>query len=91
MSFREVGAYTVIVVMIMNKAIARTYIAMTSITYAMKAKSLFEKQGWHSDVIRTPKDQSSGCGYSVAVRAAEHEAVGLLDRHGIPHKAAYKL
>ncbi len=68
----------------------KTYIAMTSITYAMKARTLFEKQGWHSDVIRTPKNIGTGCGYSVAVRAGEQEALALLAKNRIPYKQTYR-
>ena len=69
----------------------KTYIAMTSITYAYKAKTLFERNGIHCDVVRTPKNLGSGCGYSVAVRASSEQALALLDKHNIPHKSSYEI
>ena len=68
----------------------KTYIAMTSITYAYKAKTLFERSGIRCDVIRTPKNIGSGCGYSVAVRTTADRAAALLDKHNIPHKSSYE-
>ena len=64
---------------------------MTSITYAYKAKTLFEQHGIRCDVIRTPKNLGSGCGYSVAVRTTSEKAAALLDKHNIPHRSSYEI
>ena len=69
----------------------KTYIAMTSITYAYKAKTLFERNGIRCDVVRTPKNLGSGCGYSIAVRTDAERAAELLDKHKIPHKSSYEI
>ena len=68
----------------------KTYIAMTSITYAYKAKTLFEREGIHCDVIRTPRNIGSGCGYSIAVRTEPSTALALLDKNSIPHRSGYE-
>lgn len=67
----------------------RTLIAMTSITYAMKAKELCLKNGIRCEVVRTPKSFGSGCGYSISVRAPAEDVIALLDEHKIPHRSEY--
>ena len=69
----------------------KTYIAMTSITYAYKAKSIFDKKGIRCDVIRTPRNIGSGCGYSIAVTKETASVLALLDKHNIPHRSGYEL
>ena len=64
---------------------------MTSITYAYKAKALFDRNGIRCDVVRTPKNLGSGCGYSVSVRASAETAAALLDKNRIPHKSSYEI
>lgn len=64
---------------------------MTSITYAMKAREMFQRSGIHCDVIRTPKNLGSGCGYSIAVRTAPEKAIPMLDAAKIPHKSSYNV
>ena len=71
----------------MNKC----YVALTSITYAMKAKDMFERNGIRCDVVRTPKNIGSGCGYSVAVRTNAAKAEALLRDNRIPFKSSYVL
>ncbi len=43
-------------------------IALTSITYAIKAKNLLNSIGYYCEIERTPKDLSKGCGYSIRVK-----------------------
>lgn len=64
-------------------------IAMTSITYAMKAKALLNGMGIYCEIHRTPENLGSGCGYSILVREDPHEIAEILDVHNIPHKEAY--
>ena len=47
----------------------KSLIAMTSITYAMKAKNLLNSLKYYCEIQRTPKDLGTGCGYSIAVTA----------------------
>lgn len=67
----------------------RTLIAMTSITYAMKAKELCLKNGIRCEVVRTPKGLATGCGYSISARAPAKDVIALLDEHKIPHRSEY--
>lgn len=69
----------------------KTMIAMTSITYAMKAKELCTASGIRCDVVRTPKNIGSGCGYSLSVRGDIEKAVALFDKNRIPHKQSYEI
>ena len=62
---------------------------MSSITYAMKAKEYLSSLGYRCDVVRTPKNTGSGCGYSIAVRDDPDVIAGLLSRRGIPYKGIY--
>lgn len=64
---------------------------MTSITYAMKARDICIKNGWNCDVIRTPKNIGSGCGYSIAVRAQASSVKKLLSENNIPFKNEYQI
>ncbi len=43
-------------------------IALTSITYAMKAKKLLNSFGYYCEILRTPKKLAKGCGYSIRVK-----------------------
>ena len=67
-----------------------TLIAMTSITYAMKASELCRKNGIRCDVVRTPSNIGSGCGYSLSVRDSADRVIALLDKNRIPHKQGYE-
>lgn len=68
----------------------KTLIAMTSITYAMKAKGLLNSMGIYCEVEKTPKNVGTGCGYSIRVREAPDAVIGILDANNIPHYAAYE-
>ncbi|MCD8096352.1 MAG: DUF3343 domain-containing protein [Ruminococcus sp.] len=66
-------------------------IGMTSITYALKTQKLLKDKGLHCDVVSTPKDVGSGCGYSISLRGADPDKViALLDQNGIKHKEVYR-
>ncbi|MFT3951988.1 MAG: DUF3343 domain-containing protein [Oscillospiraceae bacterium] len=66
----------------MNKSL----IALTSITYAMKAKSLINGKGYYCEVVRTPRNLGSGCGYSIQVREKVDVILPILDAAGIRYK-----
>ncbi len=58
---------------------SKPLIMVSSITYAMKAKSLLSSYGIKSDVRRTPKHTTEhGCSYSVYVPQNTDEAEKLL-------------
>lgn len=63
---------------------------MTSITYAMKAKRLLEDKGIYCDIVRTPKNLGTGCGYSLSVRKDPRDIIRILEQNGIPHKNILK-
>ena len=62
----------------------KSLIAMTSITYAMKAKNLLNSLKYYCEIQRTPKDLGTGCGYSIAVTAPTEPAI--LEKERIPFR-----
>lgn len=65
----------------------KNLIAMTSITYAMKAKDTLNGLGYYCEIERTPKNLGSGCGYSIRVKNESDEITSILKANGIPYKA----
>lgn len=65
-------------------------IAMTSITYAMKAKALLNESRLYCEIQRTPENIGSGCGYSLRIRDDPDKIIAFLDSFNIPHKDAYE-
>ena len=64
----------------------KSLIAMTSITYAMKAKNLLNSLKYYCEIQRTPKDLGTGCGYSIAVTAPPAETTAILEKERIPFR-----
>lgn len=64
-----------------------TLLAVSSITYAMKSKKILNGMGIFCEIEKTPKNLSSGCGYSVRVRDDPDRIVGILERNGVAVKA----
>ena len=64
----------------------KSLIAMTSITYAMKAKNLLNSLKYYCEIQRTPKDLGTGCGYSIAVTAPTEERAAILEKERIPFR-----
>ena len=64
----------------------KSLIAMTSITYAMKAKNLLNSLKYYCEIQRTPKDLGTGCGYSIAVTAPPAEINAILEKERIPFR-----
>ncbi len=64
----------------------RSLIAMTSITYAMKAKNLLNSRGMRCEIMRTPRSFSTGCGYSIRIWDDVSQVLGILEAAGIPYK-----
>lgn len=67
----------------MNKHI----IAFASVTYANKAKSVFEKNGIPAEVKRTPGSLFRGCGYSVTVTGRIDRLVRIMEDNGISYRS----
>lgn len=63
-----------------------TLIAVSSITYAMKAKRILNNMGYFCEVEKTPKNLSSGCGYSIRVRDDPDLIAEILTKNGISYK-----
>lgn len=63
-----------------------TLIAVSSITYAMKAKRLLNNIGYYCEIEKTPKNLATGCGYSIRVKDDSEIISAILLRNGIAHK-----
>ena len=61
------------------------WIALSSITYANKARSYLARRGITVKVVKTPKDLQSigGCGYSMLTEHDPNTLVPLLEQAGI--------
>ena len=62
-------------------------IAFSSVTVAMKAQNVFRSEGIGTEVIRTPKNLASGCGYSLIYYGDIETAMGILEKRWIKCKA----
>lgn len=69
------------------KTTAYTLIAVSSITYAMKAKRLLNNKGYYCEIEKTPKNLSTGCGYSVRVKDDPEIIAQILRQNSIECKA----
>lgn len=65
----------------------RYTIAFNSVTAAMKAQSVFRSERIRAEVIRTPKNLASGCGYSLVFDGDIEAALNILENKGIKYKA----
>ncbi|MCD7726848.1 MAG: DUF3343 domain-containing protein [Ruminococcus sp.] len=61
-------------------------IAMTSITYAQKAKSLLNAQRMYCEIQKTPSEYFSGCGYSIRVKDDISKVTSILRENGVKYK-----
>lgn len=62
-----------------------TFIAVSSITYAMKAKKLLNGMGYFCEVEKTPKGLSTGCGYSIRIKDNQDVILAILKKNGIKY------
>ena len=69
----------------------RTLITMTSITYAMKAKTLLNGKRIYCEIEKTPKNIGSGCGYSLLIKDDADSINNILEENNIPHKEVFKI
>ncbi|MDO5125539.1 MAG: DUF3343 domain-containing protein [Ruminococcus sp.] len=70
---------------------SKILIAMTSITYAMKAKALLNGKKIYCGIEKTPKNIGSGCGYSIRIKDDPDHVLQILDENNIPHKNYFQL
>ncbi len=63
-------------------------IAMTSITYAQKAKRVLNAQKIYCEVQKTPSGYFSGCGYSIRVKDDISRVLSVLRINNIKYKDA---
>lgn len=66
-------------------------IAMSSITYANKAREVLRTAGYKSSIEKTPKNLASGCGYSINVSGDIEHISALLAAKGIALRDVMKL
>ena len=64
----------------------KSLIAMTSITYAIKAKNLLNSKKLYCEIQNTPKNLGSGCGYSIVVKESPDYIIEILKINNIPCK-----
>lgn len=65
----------------------KNYVALSSITYAIKAKNLLYSQGIRCNIEHTPKNIGKGCGYSISFSRDIDDVLGRLRAAGINWKA----
>ncbi len=70
-----------------NPAMKKYTIAFGSVTTAIKAQSVLAKNSISTEVVRTPKNLSSGCGYSLVGYGDILRATEILDRHRLVYKS----
>lgn len=70
-----------------NHTMKKYTIAFSSITVAMKARSVFRSYDVRTEIIRTPRNLSSGCGYSLVLDGDIEAAINILENKGIKYKA----
>lgn len=70
-----------------STAMKRYTITFSSITIAMKAQSVFRSEGIRTEIIRTPKNLASGCGYSLIYDGDLETAMYILENRGIKFKS----
>ncbi len=70
------------------KALIYTLTAVSSITYANKAKRLLNSMGHYCEIEKTPKNLASGCGYSIKTALQYHEIAPILASYGIATKGS---
>ena len=60
-----------------------TLLSVSSVTYAMKAKSLLNSMGYYCEVERREKNTRTGCGYMIRIKDDPALISGILERNGI--------
>ncbi len=63
-------------------------IAMTSITYAQKAKRILNSKKMYCEIQKTPSGYFSGCGYSIRIKDDIARVTSILRMNDIKYKDA---
>ncbi len=83
--------FTDFVTMKGSNFMGRYIFAFPSVTIAIKARNLLRNEDFNTDIIRTPRTLSVGCGYSVVVNGNVDAAAAVLEKNGIQPKAVGQL
>lgn len=60
-----------------------TLIPVSSVTYAMKSKSILNGMGLYCETERQEKGSRTGCGYVIRVKDDPEKIISILNAHGI--------
>ena len=60
-----------------------TLIPVSSVTYAMKSKSILNRMGYYCEIERQEKGSRSGCGYVIRVKDDPAKILPILNAGGI--------
>lgn len=63
-----------------------TLLTVSSITYAMKSKSILNNMGRYCEIEREDKNTRTGCGYAIRIKDDPSYIRGILERAGIKIK-----
>lgn len=63
-----------------------TLITVSSVTYAMKAKTVLNNSGRYCEIERQDKNTRTGCGYVIRVRDDPELICSILSKNGIAAK-----
>lgn len=66
-------------------------IALTSITYAIKAQNLLKSLGYYCEIQRTPKTLGTGCGYSIRVKGDLLAVLKILEQASIKQNGTMEM
>lgn len=69
----------------------RYIFAFPSVTKAMRALTILKNSGFSGEIVRTPRNLSAGCGYSVAAEGDPGIITEILEKNGITPKASGKI
>ncbi len=60
-----------------------TLISVSSVTYAMKSKTVLNNLGHYCEIERQEKNSRTGCGYLIRIKDDPSVIVPILERNGI--------
>ena len=63
-----------------------TLLSVSSVTYAMKAKTLLNNMGHYCEIERQEKNSRTGCGYTIRIKDDPAFITSILERNGIKVK-----
>lgn len=69
----------------------RYIFAFPSVNKALKVLTILKNSGFSGEIVRTPRNLSAGCGYSVTAEGDPGIITEILEKHGITPKASGKL